>query len=88
MATAATATATELVRIQPRQGWVGLDWKEHVVHDPGLSRAGDVPALVADPRRAAERLDWQATTPFESLLDEMLDAARVALAVAPTPAAR
>lgn len=67
---------------------VGLDWKEHVVHDPGLSRAGDVPALVADPRRAAERLGWQATTPFESLLDEMLEAARVALAVAPTPAAR
>ncbi len=67
---------------------VGLDWKQHVVHDPGLSRAGDVPALVADPQRAAERLGWQATTPFESLLDEMLDAARVALAVARTPVAR
>lgn len=67
---------------------VGLDWKEHVVHDPGLSRSGDVPALVADPRRAAERLGWHATTSFESLLDEMLDAARGALAVSPTPVMR
>ncbi|HYW49225.1 MAG TPA: GDP-mannose 4,6-dehydratase [Gemmatimonadaceae bacterium] len=60
---------------------VGLDWKAHVVHDPALSRAGDVPALVADPRRAEERLGWKATTTFEALLDEMLDAARTTLAV-------
>jgi GDPmannose 4,6-dehydratase len=67
---------------------VGLDWTEHVTHDPGLSRAGDVPALVADPKRAATQLGWQATTPFESLLDELLDAARAALAVAPARVTR
>lgn len=60
---------------------VDLDWKEHVVHDPTLSRAGDVPALVADPRKAEARLGWRATTTFDALLDEMLDAARGALAV-------
>jgi GDPmannose 4,6-dehydratase len=67
---------------------VGLDWKEHVTHDPGLSRSGDVPALVADPTRAAAQLGWRASTPFESLLDELLDAARAALAVSPTHASR
>ncbi len=60
---------------------VGLDWREHVVSDPSLSRAGDVAALVADPRKAAERLGWRATTSFEVLLDELLGAARGALAV-------
>ena len=67
---------------------VGLDWKAHVTHDPSLSRSGDVPALVADPRRAADRLGWHATTSFESLLDELLDAARGALAVAPARPSR
>lgn len=60
---------------------VGLNWKDHVVSDPSLSRAGDVAALVADPTKAAERLGWRATTPFHDLLDELLDAARAALAV-------
>lgn len=60
---------------------VGLDWKEHVISDVSLTRAGDVSALVADPRKAAERLGWRASTTFEALLDELLDAARDALAV-------
>lgn len=62
---------------------VGLDWRAHVVHDPALTRSGDVPALVADPARAAAALGWAATTPFDVLLDELLDAARSALGVAP-----
>ncbi|MDZ7631038.1 MAG: GDP-mannose 4,6-dehydratase [Gemmatimonadaceae bacterium] len=61
---------------------VGLEWTEHVVRDPGLARPGDVGALVADPSRALERLGWHPTTTFEALLDELLEAARVALAVA------
>jgi len=64
---------------------VGLDWHAHVVIDGTLARAGDVPALVADPSRAARQLGWTATTSFEALLDELLDAARAALAVMPMP---
>lgn len=60
-----------------------LDWQAHVVVDGGLARAGDVPALVADAARAEQRLGWTATTSFEALLDELLDAARAALAVTP-----
>ena len=62
---------------------VGLDWRAHVVHDPSLTRSGDVPALVADPARAAAALGWVANTPFDDMLDELLDAARSALGVAP-----
>ncbi len=57
-------------------GRVGLDWREHVRHDTGLMRAGDVSALVANPAKAAAQLGWSASTPFESLLDELLQAAR------------
>jgi GDPmannose 4,6-dehydratase len=59
---------------------VGLDWRDHVVSDPTLARSGDVPAMVADPSRAKAALGWCATTPFETVLDELLDAARLALA--------
>jgi GDPmannose 4,6-dehydratase len=58
---------------------VGLDWTAHVVVDGGLSRSGDVPALVADITRARTRLGWHPTTSFDALLDEMLDAARATL---------
>ncbi len=60
---------------------VGLRWQDHVVSDVALTRPGDVAVLVADPSKAAEQLGWRATTSFEALLDEMLDAARGALAV-------
>ena len=60
---------------------VGLTWTDHVVSESSLKRAGDVAALVADPSKAAAQLGWKATTSFEALLDELLDAARIALAV-------
>jgi len=60
---------------------VGLDWRVHVTIDATLSRTGDVSALVADARRAHDRLGWAPTTSFEALLDEMLDAARSALGI-------
>ena len=63
---------------------VGLNWTEHVTFDASLARSGDVPALVADARRAREQLGWTPVTTFESLLDELLDAARAVLAV-PSP---
>ena len=57
-------------------GAAGLDWRRHVVSNPAFARAGDVPALVADPAKAARLLDWRPAIPFEALLAEMLAAAR------------
>jgi GDPmannose 4,6-dehydratase len=39
----------------------GLDWKEHVVSDPDLSRPTDILLSVGRPARARERLKWEAT---------------------------
>ena len=39
----------------------GLDWKEHVVADPGLERPTDILVSVGRPARARERLKWEAT---------------------------
>nr|MCU0619530.1 GDP-mannose 4,6-dehydratase [Gemmatimonadaceae bacterium] len=57
-------------------GAAGLDWHTHVVSNPAFARAGDVPALVADPSRAAQALAWRPRIAFAALVAEMLDAAR------------
>jgi GDPmannose 4,6-dehydratase len=52
----------------------GLKWQEHVAIDPVLVRPAESRPLVGDPRQARERLDWQATTDFESLVRMMVRA--------------
>jgi len=39
---------------------LGLDWRDHVEHDPALMRPTEIVCGKADPSRAAERLGWQA----------------------------
>ena len=52
-----------------------LDWREHVVLGSGLVRSSaDVPALVADPARAQDLLEWTPTLAFEDLIALMVDA--------------
>jgi len=54
---------------------VGLDYREFVRSDPALQRPGQPTGLVADPRRARERLGWAARTSFEELVRMMVEAA-------------
>ncbi len=54
---------------------VGLDYREFVRADPALLRPGQPTRLVADPRRARERLGWTARTSFEDLVRMMVEAA-------------
>ena len=52
---------------------VGLDPSEFVKMDAGLVRPAEVDTLLADPRKAREKLDWSATTSFEDLIAIMVN---------------
>ena len=39
---------------------VGLDWEEHVVHNPELLRPSEIMVSLADPGKAYRRLGWRA----------------------------
>ena len=52
----------------------GLDWRQHVVHDPAQDRPAEVETLLADPSKARARLDWCPTVDFEHLIRMMVDA--------------
>ncbi len=53
---------------------VGLDWTEHVTHDPALDRPAEVETLLADPSKARAKLGWVPTVDFEGLIRMMVDA--------------
>ncbi len=52
----------------------GLDWQDHVRHDPAYERPAEVDALIGDPARAAAQLGWTAGTHAEELARLMVDA--------------
>lgn len=51
---------------------VGLDWQNHVRHDPSLVRPADVDCLVADASKAHQVLGWKPQLSFEQLVAEMV----------------
>jgi GDPmannose 4,6-dehydratase len=53
---------------------VGLDWRQHVVHDPAQDRPAEVDTLLADPSKAKAQLDWCPTVAFDGLITMMVDA--------------
>ncbi|HEV8113962.1 MAG TPA: GDP-mannose 4,6-dehydratase [Planctomycetota bacterium] len=50
---------------------VGLDWESKVVVDANLFRPADVQALVGNPAKAREKLDWRPRMRFEDLIRGM-----------------
>jgi GDPmannose 4,6-dehydratase len=52
---------------------VGLAWQDHVRIDPALVRPAEVDHLLADPRKANERLGWRPTVSFEQMVRMMVD---------------
>lgn len=56
-------------------GRLGLAWREHVVHDPLLSRPTDLAESRANPSRAAEILGWRAEVGVPEMVRRMLDGA-------------
>jgi GDPmannose 4,6-dehydratase len=55
-------------------GYLGLDWRDHVVVDSKLFRPADVDFLVADATKARTKLGWEPTVTFEELIQIMVDA--------------
>jgi GDPmannose 4,6-dehydratase len=54
--------------------YVGLDWREYVKVDPGISRPADVPALCGNAAKVKVELGWQPTTTLEDLIAMMVEA--------------
>ena len=53
---------------------LGMDWRDHVIVDPSLSRPADVDQLFANPARAKAELGWVPTVSFKDLVKMMVDA--------------
>lgn len=54
---------------------VGLDWHEYVKQDERYMRPAEVDLLLADPKKAKEKLGWEAKVKFPELVNMMVDAA-------------
>ncbi|MGI9114833.1 MAG: GDP-mannose 4,6-dehydratase [Chthoniobacterales bacterium] len=55
-------------------GHVGLDWKEHVKHDPRYERPAEVDLLIGNAGKAKQVLGWEPKTRFLDLVRLMVDA--------------
>lgn len=53
---------------------VNLDYRDFIVQDQRLIRPADVDLLVGDSSKAKDVLDWRAKTPFEELVQIMVEA--------------
>jgi GDPmannose 4,6-dehydratase len=54
-------------------GHLGLDWREHVEHDPVLNRPADIMISAANPSKARNVLRWQAHLLMEDVAKMMID---------------
>jgi GDPmannose 4,6-dehydratase len=74
VATGSLHSVRELVEVA--FGHVGLDWREHVRHDPTLDRGrAELHRLVGDPAKAERALGWRPGVDFEQLVRLLVDAA-------------
>jgi GDPmannose 4,6-dehydratase len=54
-------------------GRVQLDWKNHVISDPGLVRPLETGQTLADASKARRILNWEPTISFEQMVGKMVD---------------
>jgi GDPmannose 4,6-dehydratase len=52
---------------------VDLDWREHVVSDPGLLRPSEIMVSRANPSKAAEKLNWKASYRLRDVVRMMVE---------------
>jgi GDPmannose 4,6-dehydratase len=64
----------------------GLDWRDHVITDPGLTRPAEVDLLCGDPKKARDQLGWEPTVSFEELVTMMVESDLALLSRSDRPA--
>ena len=52
---------------------IGLDWKKYIDFDQKLTRSNDQNCHLGDNTKIKSKLYWQATYPFEKMVNEMVD---------------
>jgi GDPmannose 4,6-dehydratase len=72
LATSETHTVREFV--EAAFGYVDLDWKQHVKHDPRYERPAEVDLLIGDATKAKKILGWEPKVRFQELVRIMVDA--------------
>lgn len=72
IATGRTSTVREMC--QMAFDYVGLNYEDYVVIDPGLYRPAEVDILLGNPERAKIKLGWQPKTRLEELIQLMVEA--------------
>jgi GDPmannose 4,6-dehydratase len=84
IATGVTHSVEDLVQCAFEH--LGLDWREHVRVDESLRRGrAELHNLVGDSAKARERLGWEPTTEFTSLVQMLVDTDVAQLSVQSTP---
>lgn len=77
VATGVGATVKEFAEVAFAH--VGLNWIDHVEVDQKYIRPTEVDALIGDPSKAANELNWKAKTHWKELAELMVDAEILAL---------
>jgi GDPmannose 4,6-dehydratase len=72
IATGISHSVRELVEVAFDRA--GLDWRKHVRLDPKLLRPAEVEHLIGDSSKARDRLGWEPTVDFATLIRLMVDA--------------
>lgn len=72
VATGRTTTVREMCKIAFNK--VGLNYEDYVVRDPKFYRPAEVEILLGNPEKARNKLNWQAKTSLEELIEMMVEA--------------
>ena len=72
LATGDTHTVREF--LEAAFGRLGLDWRDHVVHDQRYERPSEVDLLLGDASKARRELGWEPKVKFADLVAMMVDA--------------
>ena len=72
VATGQTTTVRDMAEIAFSH--VGLDYREHIEHDPRFNRPAEVDVLLGNPAKALKQLGWEAKTSLKELIVMMVEA--------------